>query len=47
MKLPRNGNSKNFKKLKKLTKNNNSLCRSYQAQLMGQMHLIFTQIIHS
>jgi len=44
MKLPRNGNSKT----KKINKKNNSGCRTYQAQLMGWMHLIiFTQIIQS
>jgi len=43
MKLQRNGNNK----AKELTKNS-SVCRSYQAQLMGRRDLIiFTQITHS
>jgi len=42
-KLPRNGNSKAKTKLQK-----KSVYRSYQAHLMGWMHLmIFTLIIHS
>jgi len=40
IKLPRNGNSEG-----KINKNN-SVHKSYQAQLMGWMHLIFTQIMH-
>ena len=44
MKLPRNENSKE----KKYQQKNNSVCRSYQAQLTGWMRLvIFTQTIHS
>jgi len=44
IKLPRNGN----RKAKKINKKYNSVYRSYQAQLMGWIHMtLFTQIIHS
>jgi len=42
IKLPRNGNSKG----RKINKNN-SVYKSYQAQVMGWIHLmVFTHIIH-
>jgi len=32
---------------KNLTKNNNAVYRSYQAKLMGRMHLMsFTRVVH-
>jgi len=43
IKQPRNGNRK-----EKKVNENNSICKSYQAQPMEWMHLmVFTQIIHA